>query len=95
MAIQGRLTAELLRTVRTLVRHLSGVHPKVHLQRSFVQEPPVTKLALELLDAVVDLLMLLQCGAEFEKLSTKLTMQVGLLSVRLATFFLSLFWEFR
>lgn len=73
VAIQGSLAPELLRTVRALVRHFSGVQSKVHFQCSFMEKPPVAEFALELLDPIVDLFMLLQRGAKFEKLSAKLT----------------------
>lgn len=81
VTIQCRLTTELFRTVGTLVRHFTGVHPKVHLQRSLVEEPPLTHFALELLDSIVNLFVLLQGGAKLENLPTELTRDSGFLSI--------------
>lgn len=73
VTIQGCLTAKLFRTVRALVRHLSGMHPKVHFQGSFMQKPTIANLAFKFFDPIVNLFMLLQGGAEFENFPAEFT----------------------
>lgn len=70
MIVQRYLLRESYRTVRTLVRFLTGVRPHVYLKSTLLHEAHVTVFALEVLDTEVNLLVQPQVSYVLGDLST-------------------------